>query len=149
LDKGFLIVGVNASRWGWDELTGSTVEFGLEWSPTASPLPSASGHAVSAGQAYGDDLLLELQGVIREFAQARPSMTEDQFLEQGLGNRSDWQVLSDIRRTPQLPDLQEVLRLPYYRPDHLTVLAEWLADHQATAERQSLTALGRREAEAG
>ncbi len=144
LDEGYLVVVVSASRWGWNELTGSTVEFGLRWSPAATETLDDSTRFVSAEEAYGDDLLLELQAAVRQFVTEMPSISEEEFYEHGLGNRSDWALFRDMRKPPQLPALQQVLFLPYYRPEHLLALAEWLADHQAVAERRSLIALGRR-----
>lgn len=145
LQEGHLLVGVHPSKWGWDELTGSTIEFGFTWSPASSLAGEQFPHSISAGQAYGDDLLLELQTVVRGFAAARPALTEAEFYRNGFGNRSDWEVVSEMRKTPQLPDLQNSLRLPYYQLEHLDILAAWLAEHHATAERQSLAAIGQHE----
>lgn len=119
------------------------MQFALRWSRTATEVLDDSTCFVSAEEAYGDELLLELQSLLRDFVAPLPPVSEEEFYEEGLGNRSDWVLFRDRRRPPQLASLQQLLYLPYYRPEHLTVLAEWLAAHQATAERRSLEVLGR------
>jgi hypothetical protein len=141
IGSGYLLVGVAASRWGWDELTGSTVEWQYGGSPVPTHAMDGSYVHISGEELYGDDLLLELQSLLRRFMTALPSIAEEQFYAEGRGNRSDWTVVSDMRRTPRLTTLQQLMSLPYYSPEHLAELADWLATHHATAEERAVGVL--------
>jgi hypothetical protein len=136
-----LTVGVEANRYGWDELTGSTVSWGYSGN-LLRPDGHLAGEPLACGDLYGTDTLLELQAMLRRFTDAIPTITEDQYYAKGLGNRSGWGLLQEMRRTPQLPALQGYgAVLPFYRPEHLTELAEWLAKHHVAADQRAEEAL--------
>ena len=142
VSTGFLLLEVAASRWGWQELIGTTVGWTYSHVPALTDAGLQASHALDFEEAYGDGTLLELQTLVKGFLTALPPVDAEQYLATGQGNRSDLELLLRMRRVPQLTALRAGWPVPCYGTPDLVALANWVADQHAEAETRALRVLG-------